>query len=274
MEHIKNMEKLLRIAILFAHPDDEHIPFGLPAELTLKGHDVSLISLTKGNLGSHEMTSRRKIARIRKKEFQESARILHVSRATILGLPDGTLHHYVRKAEKRLLKKLRIIRPDVVIIPASMDYHQDHRTTHEIGKWAIANLASSAYVTRQGILRRKIAPFAEPVSVYEADTQGSQTWISITEDNGENRDNLHTVNTILPISIEAIETSIDAFHEHTSQLRPRPDGQTDYVTLAKLGSIRRGKQAGFDYGVGLNFLPFGGYAFSANNRLAKLFISL
>jgi len=257
----------LRVAFILAHPDDEHIPFGLPAQLVMQGHEVSLIALTKGDLGSHITTSRRKIAGIRKKEFKESARILGVD-AQIVQFHDGELSHQSKKAGRRLLKELRMQKPNLVVIPSSTDYHLDHVETHDIAQWAIFNLPAQPFVTRRGFFRRKVPAYTHPVAVYEMDTQGSQTWKSVTQDSGDNHDTLSSVNTILPISLAAIEKSILAFQAHKSQLGSRENGQLSYPELARLGARRRGMQAGFSYGVGLNFIPFGGYAFSTKNLLS------
>lgn len=261
------MNEQSNITFILAHPDDEHIPFGLPRELAEKGYSVNLIALTNGDLGSHSLSSRRKIARIRRKEFEESAQIIG-AHAQILGFHDGELPFIGKKAGRRLLKELRLLQPDVVIIPSSRDYHLDHVATHDIAQWALFNLPAKPIATRRGIFRKRIPPHLLPVSVYEMDTQGSQTWTSTTEDTGENHDTLSSVNTIFPISESAIEKSMNAFWAHKSQLGPRADGQISYPELARLGARRRGQQAGFSYGVGLNFIPFGGYAFSTNNILA------
>jgi len=261
------MKEQLKIAFILAHPDDEHIPFGLPAQLAQQGHDVSLIALTKGDLGSHTISSRRKIARIREREFKESAHILGVD-AHILGFSDGELSHQQKKTGRRLLRELRMQKPNLVVIPSSTDYHLDHVATHDIAQWAIFNLPAQPFITRKGFFRRKVPAYTQPVSVYEMDTQGSQTWKSITQDTGDNHDTLSSVNTILPISLAAIEKSIRAFQAHKSQLGTQTDGQLSYPELARLGARRRGMQAGLLYGVGLNFIPFGGYAFSTKNILS------
>lgn len=263
------MEKQpLHITFILAHPDDEHVPFGLPAQLAKEGHSVSLIALTKGDLGSHVISSRRKIAHMRKKEFEASGQLLGASQTMILNFSDGTLHHQTKRAERKLLQQLRLLTPNVIIIPNAHDYHKDHRQTYDVSMWAAFHLPDSALVTRQGILRKKIAPATQTLSVYEMDTQGSQTWQSAEEDTGKNTDALNPVQMIYPIDSEAIEKSIHAFAAHKSQLGPRGDGQVDYIELAKRGAMRRGKEIGSEYGAGLTQRSFGGYAFSARNILA------
>jgi len=263
-------KKLIKVAFVFAHPDDEHIPFGLPAQLAEYGDQVHLIALTRGDLGSHSIVSRRQIAVIRKREFEDSATILGAQKEYILGFPDGKLMSNSQKAKLHLLKLLRQIDPDVVILPPD-DYHEDHRTTGEVAKWATFHLKDAPLVVRKGLLRRRVKPTAKDVAVYEMDTQGSQTWLSTQKDTGENAEHLNPVNMILSIGGKAIARSVEAFQAHNSQVEIVHDGGLNYVALAQKGARRRGQQAGFTYGVGLNFIPFGGYAFSTINLLAQKF---
>lgn len=268
MENLKEQNHL-KIAFVFAHPDDEHIPFGLPAELSLRGPEVYLISLTKGDLGSHKIRSRRKIAKIRKKEFEKSSQILGAKANFILGISDGEVNPVLKRPRLRLLKTLRKIDPDIVITQPN-DYHLDHSKTGEMAKWATFHLKDAPIVTRKGFFRRRINPTRKDVAYYETDTQGSQTWQSTTKDLGNNEDHLNEVNTILPLSEEAISKSLQSFSAHESQLQTQA-GNLSYPELALLGAQRRGKKEGFAYAVGLNFLNFGGYAFSTKNLLLKIF---
>lgn len=252
------MEKKETIAFILAHPDDEAIPFGLPRELVGKGQDVHLVAVSDGSLGSHNIISRRKIARIRKKEFHKAAQVLGV-KEQILGVQDGAINPLSHRQRRKLVRQLREINPDIVIIPAHNDYHDDHIKTNELAKWAIFHLPDRPFITRRFL--RKIKPITKPIAVYEADTQGSQTWNNIVEDVGQDMQ-LNHVNTILPISQEAIAQSELSFRQHTSQLQGK-----DYVALAIRSAQRRGRQIGTTFGVGLNFINFGGYAFSTENKL-------
>lgn len=262
------MERKQTIAFIFAHPDDEAIPFGLPAELVQLGHDVHLIALSNGDLGTHDHLSRRQIARLRQKEFHDAAQILGATEH-IIGIPDGEINPFSKKQEYRLLRIVREIDPDIAVIHNHTDYHADHTNGNELAKWALFHRPDGALPTRRGLFRI-VSPTNKPIAVYEADTQGSQTWKSTSEDDGIQSDHLSSVNLVLSIGEKAIEKSVSAFLAHTSQLSPRADGQIDYVALAKLGAQRRGQQAGYQFGVGLTFIPFGGYAFSTENKLKKL----
>lgn len=256
------------ITFIFAHPDDEAIPFGLPAQLAQEGHDVHLIALTNGSLGAHDHLSRRHVARTRKKEFQKAAEILG-AKVHIMGIPDGAISPFPPRQKQKLLRVVRDINPDIAIIHNRDDYHADHTSGNQLAQWALFHRPDGSIRTRRGLFH-KIPPTTKSIAVYEADTQGSQTWKSIYEDNGRDTENLSSVNMIIRIGAHAIQKSADAFLAHKSQLSPRPDGKVDYVTLAVMGSLRRGQQAGYRYGVGLTFIPFGGYAFSAENKLAQL----
>lgn len=266
--HMKH-EQPLKIAFVLPHPDDEALAFGLPAQLAAMGQNVQLISLTKGDLGSHTIRSRRKIARIRQQEFSNAGKLLGTSVA-ILGFGDGTLQFKGEKASKKLLTYLRTYQPDVVITTDKHDYHEDHRATHEIARWATFHLPDTPISTKQGILRKRVPAVQKQVAFYAMDTQGSQMSTNTEEDTGQHMHNLHPVNLIVAIDDTAIAKSIAAFQAHQSQVS-HENGEKNYVALAYRQARRRGRQAGFTHGAALSFEPFGGYAFTTNNLLATIF---
>jgi len=256
------MEERLKIVFVLPHPDDEALAFGLPAQLVEMGHSVSLIALTKGDLGSHTSSSRRDTAKKRKQEFLNAGTILGVENTKILGFADGDLEFNIKKARIKLLKELRKIKADIVISTDSNDYHEDHGAAHDIAWSAAFHMQSKPF------LGRRFPPVPSAI-FYSMDTQGSQLPKNTIQDGGENGiENLHSVNLIVGVSENAIQKSINAFKAHKTQLE---NSSTDYVDLAAKGSRRRGRQAGFEYGVGLLFEPFGGYRFAPENKLAKIF---
>ena len=259
------MEKeSLSIAFLMAHPDDEAIPFGLPSLLSENGHKVHLISLSDGSLGSHTLSSRRKVARMREKEFIAATQTLNVL-PHILGFKDGQLKP-TRRMQVALLKTLRQIQPDIVLIPHKEDYHDDHVQTHEIAKWAVFHLPDKPLHTRRNLFQ-DIPPTKKSVAVYQVDTQGSQTWNNIAEDRGQDTQ-LAPASMIIELNQIHIDKSMQSFLQHTSQLGPR-EGKLSYPALAVEAASRRGRQAGFVYAVGVSQMTFGGYAFTTNNLLQK-----
>lgn len=259
------MEKQpLIIAFLMAHPDDEAIPFGLPSLLSENGHQVHIVSLTDGSLGSHTLRSRRKVARIRKKEFTAAAAVLGAS-PHILGSKDGQLQP-TQQVKMKLLKTLRQINPDIVLIPHRDDYHDDHVQTHEIAKWATFHLPDGPLRTRRNLFQ-DIPPTEKSVALYQVDTQGSQTWNNRAEDTGQDTQ-LSPVSMIIELSASSIDKSLHSFLQHKSQLGPREE-KLSYPELAVRGALRRGRQAGFRYGVGVSQLTFGGYASPTENHLVE-----
>lgn len=260
----ENTSQSLRAVFVIAHPDDEAIALGLPRTLVEKGVDVEIIALTKGDAGSHTIRSRRQLSRIRKEEFTYAGKILG-ARTHVLGFSDGRLDEQIKRARSKLLKKMQKRNPDIVIVHHPEDYHSDHRAAHDIGIWAAFHMPDST--RRLGFSKRRRT--AKPVSaVYSMDTQGSQTWNSSLMDIGGNENQLSSVGMIVEVSEEQIAKSMESFLSHTSQFTKRAEGLS-YPELAVLGARRRGKQAGFSYGVGLTQVSFGGYAFPTKNILTE-----
>ena len=208
------MENRKTIAFIFAHPDDEAIPFGLPAELAQKGHVVHLIALTDGSLGTHDHLTRRQMAKLRRKEFAHAAEILGAT-PHIIGIPDGDVNPFSKKQKRKLLRTLREVDPDIAVIHNHDDYHTDHVNGNTLTKWALFHRPDGSFQTRRGLFHR-VKPSEKPIAVYEADTQGSQTWQSVTEDTGRHSDHLSKINMILEIGAKAIGKSIESFAAHQS----------------------------------------------------------
>jgi LmbE family N-acetylglucosaminyl deacetylase len=120
----------LRVLALMAHPDDiEMTCAGTLALLRRAGWDVHMATMTAGDLGSATL-SRARISRIRKKEAAESARLLGAG-YTCLGFNDLTIV-YNETSKRHVSALLRMVRPDLVIVPSPQDYMADHEETPRI----------------------------------------------------------------------------------------------------------------------------------------------
>jgi len=129
----------MKLLAVFAHPDDEAFgPAGTLSRYASTGHEVRLVTLTRGEagrLGPAEHLTRRELARLRSDELRCSARALRVASLRIHALPDGKL------AELPAEDGLKIIRseigryhPDALITfhSAGISGHPDHRT---VARW-------------------------------------------------------------------------------------------------------------------------------------------
>lgn len=122
--------KKLHFVIIGAHPDDpDGACGGLARLMRLKGHDVTLVSVTDGSAGHHEM-ERAPLAARRLEEAQQAGRTLDCP-YIVLPIPDGGL---TASLENRaaMLRLIRELNPDVIITHRTCDYHPDHRATGQL----------------------------------------------------------------------------------------------------------------------------------------------
>lgn len=103
------------------HPDDvELFCGGLVANLSAAGHRVGIVDLTAGEMASRGTPTQRA------QEAAEAADVLGVVGRWQLGLPDaGLLPHDPQQAEV-IARKLRALRPELLIAPWTRDRHPDH----------------------------------------------------------------------------------------------------------------------------------------------------
>lgn len=119
-----------RVLAVMAHPDDiEMTCAGTLALLERAGWAVHMASMTAGDLGS-ATRSRAEISRIRRREAAASAKLLGAG-YTCLGFDDLTIV-YGEAAKRRVSALLRLVRPDLVIVPSPVDYMADHEETPRI----------------------------------------------------------------------------------------------------------------------------------------------
>ena len=120
----------MRVLAVMAHPDDiEFTCAGTLVLLRRAGWDVHMATMTAGDLGTATL-SRAAISRIRRKEAAASARLLGAD-YTCLGFDDLTIV-YNERAKRRVSALLRLVRPDLVIVPSPVDYMADHEETPRI----------------------------------------------------------------------------------------------------------------------------------------------
>jgi bacillithiol biosynthesis deacetylase BshB1 len=117
----------MRIMAVGAHPDDVELSCGgSVAKLVSLGHEVGIVDLTCGEMGSSG-SEKTRIA-----ESMRSARILGVSWRVCCGLPDSRLNHADISQVYAFVKLLRRHRPALVLGPWGKSRHPDHAETGEI----------------------------------------------------------------------------------------------------------------------------------------------
>lgn len=123
----------MKVLFIFAHPDDESFSSGgTIATLAKGGHDVYLVSATKGEaglVGDPPITTQDKLGKVREKEQGAAAKILGIRNIFYLGLIDGTLHKYsVGFLTKKILSIVKKENPDIVVTfdEHGVSNHPDH----------------------------------------------------------------------------------------------------------------------------------------------------
>ncbi|MHA1275977.1 MAG: PIG-L deacetylase family protein [Candidatus Helarchaeota archaeon] len=122
-----------RVSIICAHPDDESFISSFIHLAVQNGHDVELVSMTKGEYGTLDRHLKGdKIAAIRVREFEAAAELYGIPRTHVhfLGLIDGNVT--LKKAIIALQKYLLNRKPDIIFAPEytfSIYVHPDHLNT-------------------------------------------------------------------------------------------------------------------------------------------------
>ena len=136
----------MTILYVFPHPDDESFgPGPVIARQVREGHDVSLLTLTKGGATGvrHGLgLSVEEMGAVREREMACVADVLGLDLA-VLDFPDGGLAGLdPREIEKVVERKVRAVQPDVLVTYAAFGNsgHPDHLVTHAVVKRAYCQL--------------------------------------------------------------------------------------------------------------------------------------
>ncbi len=125
------------ILAIAAHPDDVELTCGgTLLAAAAQGRSTAIVDLTAGEAGT------RGSADLRAREAERAAEILGVSARENLGLPDAGLVN-TPETRAKLVITIRRFRPRVVIAPAALGRHPDHRVAGELVRDAsfVAGLA-------------------------------------------------------------------------------------------------------------------------------------
>ena len=118
------------VLAMAAHPDDIELGCaGTLAKYASRGDKVFMGSLTNGNVGRPD-TDLPEMARIRKAELEESARIIN---AEVIWMDvDDELSDVSVELRLKMTDVFRYCKPDLVITHAATDYHPDHRNCGQL----------------------------------------------------------------------------------------------------------------------------------------------
>ncbi|MBY9000724.1 MAG: PIG-L family deacetylase [Candidatus Heimdallarchaeota archaeon] len=138
----------MKLAFIFAHPDDESLSTGgTIARYSASGHMVSTLCLSSSE--------------VRTREYLEATKILGVHKPRILNY--ANVVDFEGEIKNDLFKFLLEFRPEIVVTHLSDDYHIDHRVSYQIVREGIewvahetqfddAHLVSKLYVSETTVL--------------------------------------------------------------------------------------------------------------------------
>jgi LmbE family N-acetylglucosaminyl deacetylase len=124
---------MLRLHVIFAHPDDECFAFGGAIALAAdRGVEISATCLTSGTAGSYRgtATTSEELGILRRAEFAASCDILGIAHHEVLDYQDGQLEHAnFSNLAGALVSRIRSFRPHVVLTfggDGALNTHPDH----------------------------------------------------------------------------------------------------------------------------------------------------
>jgi N-acetylglucosamine malate deacetylase 2 len=131
----------MKILYIFPHPDDESFgPAGAMSKQRRDGHDVYLLTLTKGGATKQRHKygySIEEMGEIRYKEMLNVAKVLNLTEMKVLDLPDSGLKEMdPRNIERTVREEIERLKPNVVVTYAvhGISGFHDHLIIHGIVK--------------------------------------------------------------------------------------------------------------------------------------------
>jgi LmbE family N-acetylglucosaminyl deacetylase len=131
----------MRILYIFPHPDDESFgPAALMSKQRKEGHEVYLLTLTKGGATKQRHKygyTIEEMGEVRFREMLEVKKVLDLSGMTVLDLPDSGLKEmYPGDIEKVIIEEIERLKPDVIVTYAvhGISGFHDHLVSHAVVK--------------------------------------------------------------------------------------------------------------------------------------------
>lgn len=130
--------KPLRIAAVYAHPDDgEFFAAGSLTKWARQGHEIHAICATDGDLGTkHAGASRAELGRQRVQELGRAMEAIGGRPPICLGLPDGSVRESAQALKERLVYHFRKLKIDRVLTFDPWKRYEIHPDHVEVGRMA------------------------------------------------------------------------------------------------------------------------------------------
>ncbi len=226
MQGIPQRLKKLSLMAVFAHPDDEGQIAGLMAKYASKGTEVSLVSATRGELGSvndPSLLGGKTIAELREKELQCVCTVLGVRNLRFLNYQEGSFHRAdSEEVIGRISEIIKGLSPQVVITFGAEGVY-GHRDHIAISRWTTSAFHGTRQKNRSRPLEYPLKLYytAYPRSLFDGlrtrgiefgiDIEGAMHRIEGVPD--------RKITTVIDVS-EFRSQKSEAFRCHRSQLRP------------------------------------------------------
>ena len=139
--------RIPRVLAIVAHPDDEAWCSGLLALQADAGLAVHLCVVCKGDLGGMPELAPADRAQVRRNELQRAAQLigceLHHLEVGDSEIVERFHNDYVA-LEWQVRDVIRLVDPDLLIVPPPDDYHQHHRAVSELALSASTNAPNAS----------------------------------------------------------------------------------------------------------------------------------
>ncbi len=139
----------MNILVVAPHGDDEVIGCGgTIVKHHKKGDGIWVVYITAGWSGIPKKRIKKEAIKIREEEVKKACKILGVRRAFFLREEDRNIS-VTRKLIQKLVKVIRMIKPEIIYVPHPEEQDYEHRITYQITKEA-SWLSRSPYFPNLG----------------------------------------------------------------------------------------------------------------------------
>jgi LmbE family N-acetylglucosaminyl deacetylase len=226
----------MKLLAIFAHPDDESFgPAGTLAKYAAAGHEVGLVTLTRGEAGSLGISKQLGpglLAELRSQELRCAAKILGISYLHIHQLPDKQLSELPDETGISIIEnEIEQFSPGIIITydEEGITGHPDHKT---VSRWVLETvdkMKGAPVLLWFGVTRQQVAHL-EDRRMFALNPADITHRIDVREVLQKKIDAIHCHETQDELW-KKMEKSPDGFEsfsrwEHFMQVRPLPKEAT------------------------------------------------
>src|SRR5258706_1083657 len=243
-----------RILAIHAHPDDvEILAGGMMALLADAGHSITIVTMTRGDCGSADLSAD-EIAAVRRNEAGSAAALIGAEyrcaefRDLAVFSDDAS--------RRRVVEILRRTKPDLVVTSSPIDYMADHEATSALVRDACFATPARNYNTRDV---QAAAPLKAIPHLYFMDPVG-----------GVDREGIP----ILPdfyVDVSSVfekKTEMLARHKSQREWLKQHHGIDDYLAMMERWTREVGRRAGVELAEG--FRRYKGHPYPQTGLLEEL----